>query len=161
MLSQSAQALHKLLTGCATSKSYPPLQVLRLKLLKTQDSAVTSPTAALAGAAAAACAADWTCLVWLLQTAPEDVVAGLKAEWQKQQVQEYATWVRPAVELSTVRSKAAAKVCCAVPCCAICCDSCAILRRAVTHSAACCAAYGVVLVAVLSMMSLRTLSFIH
>ena len=62
--------------------------------------------------------------MWLLQTAPEDVVVGLKAQWQKQQVEEFATWVRSAVELSTVRSKTAAKVrhaavlCCAVLCCA-------------------------------------------
>ncbi|KAL0029608.1 hypothetical protein WJX79_007819 [Trebouxia sp. C0005] len=42
--------------------------------------------------------------------APEEVTAGLKAEWQKGQVQEFATWVRPASELNTVRSKAAAKL---------------------------------------------------
>ena len=99
-----------------------------------------SPAAQTSETAAAGIAADWACLSWLLQTAPEDVVKGLKVQWQKQQVPEFITWVRAAAELSTVRSKTAAKVClqcdvlrcsvwdvlcwalqnlrCAVPCCA-------------------------------------------
>lgn len=123
VVSQSAQALNKLLKGCATSKSCPHLNLLRQKLLKSQHWPETSALAQSAdAAAAAACAADWACLIWLLQTAPEDVVKGLKAQWQKQQVPEFTTWVRPAAELSAVRSKSAAKVCCAMPCCAaLCC----------------------------------------
>ena len=122
-MSQSALALHNLLAGCTTSKSYPPVHLLRLNLLRPQDSAETPPAAQSAEAAAAASAADWACLIWLLQTAPEDVVVGLKAQWQQQQVQEFTTWVRSAVELSTVRSKTAAKVrCAALRCAALCCD---------------------------------------
>ena len=63
---------------------------------------------------AAAYAADWTCLLWLLQTAPEEVLDALRAEWREHQALEFALWVRPAAELNAVRSKAAAKVCCAI-----------------------------------------------
>ena len=68
------------------------------------------PAEAAAEATAEAVAADWACLAWLLQSAPGEVVEGLRAAWQKQQLQEFVTWVRPAAELSTARSKAAAKV---------------------------------------------------
>ena len=116
VVSQSAQALSKLLLGCAISNSYSALHLLRLKLLKSQDSHMTAAAAQTKEAAAAAIAADWACLSWLLQTAPEDLVKGLKVQWQKQQVPEFVTWVRPAAELSTVRSKTAAKVCCSMMC---------------------------------------------
>lgn len=59
---------------------------------------------------AAAYAADWACLMWLLQTAPEEVIIALRAKWQEHQAQEFAMWVRPASELNPVRNKAAAKV---------------------------------------------------
>ncbi|KAL0053468.1 hypothetical protein WJX82_006088 [Trebouxia sp. C0006] len=91
-IQQSAEALSRLLITFATSACYPQLQLLRAKLFKSTD------------------ATDWVCLLWLLQKAPEEVTRGLKAEWQKGQVQEFATWVRPASELSAVRSKAAAKL---------------------------------------------------
>ena len=87
-----------------------------MKLLKSADASLSSKPADQslgrpAAAAAEAVAADWVCLLWLLQKAPEEVTRGLRAEWQKGQVQEFATWVRPASELNAVRSKAAAKVC--------------------------------------------------
>ncbi|KAA6422975.1 MAG: hypothetical protein FRX49_06963, partial [Trebouxia sp. A1-2] len=112
---QSAQALSRLLVTFATSLCYPQLQLLRAKLIKSADASLSSKPADQslgrpAAAAAEAVAADWVCLLWLLQKAPEEVTAGLKAEWQKGQVQEFATWVRPASELNTVRSKAAAKL---------------------------------------------------
>ena len=87
----------------ATSPCYPKLQLLKVKLLKTL------PKQAAEGAAAAT-AANWMCLIWLLQNTPEEVAAGLKADWQKHQAQEFASWVRPAAELNAVRSKTAAKV---------------------------------------------------
>ena len=59
---------------------------------------------------AAAYAADWACLIWLLQTAPDEVSSALRLGWRNHQAQEFALWVRPASELSSVRSKAAAKV---------------------------------------------------
>lgn len=59
----------------------------------------------------AAYAADWTCLLWLLQTAPEEVLEALKGTWREHQALEFALWVRPSAELNPVRSKAAAKVC--------------------------------------------------
>ena len=59
---------------------------------------------------AAAYAADWACLIWLLQTAPDVVSSALRLGWRDHQAQEFALWVRPASELSSVRSKAAAKV---------------------------------------------------
>ena len=111
---QSAQALSRLLVTFATSSYYPQLQLLRAKLIKSTDASLSSKLADQslgkpAAAAAEAVAADWVCLLWLLQKAPE-VTRGLKAEWQKEQVEEFATWVRPASELNAVRSKAAAKV---------------------------------------------------
>ncbi len=113
---QSAQALSRLLVTFATSSYYPPLQLLRVKLIKSADTSLPSKLANQslgrpAAAEAEAVAADWACLLWLLQKAPEEVTRGLKAAWQKGQVQEFATWVRPASELNAVRSKAAAKVC--------------------------------------------------
>ena len=79
--------------------------------------------------------------MWLLQTAPEDVVVGLKAQWQKQQVEEFATWVRSAVELSTVRSKTAAKVRhAAVLCCVVLVLRCAVRCSAVRCGAVLCGA---------------------
>ena len=92
-----------MLVRFATSPSYPKLQLLKVKLLK-------SVTKQAAEGAAAAAAADWMCLIWLLQNAPEEVAVGLKADWQKHQAQEFASWVRPAAELNAVRSKTAAKV---------------------------------------------------
>lgn len=59
---------------------------------------------------AAAYAADWACLIWLLQKAPGEVLESLRPKWQEHQAQEFALWVRPASELTAVRSKAAAKV---------------------------------------------------
>ena len=113
---QSAQALSRLLVTFATSQLHPQLQLLRVKLIMSADAKLSSKLADQslgrpAAADAEAAAADWVCLLWLLQKAPEEVTTGLKAEWQKGQVQEFATWVRPASELSAVRSKAAAKVC--------------------------------------------------
>jgi hypothetical protein len=113
---QSAQALSRLLITFATSPSYPQLQLLKVKLIKSPDASLSSKPidqslGRPAAAEADAVAADWVCLLWLLQKAPEEVTGGLKAEWQKGQVQEFAMWVRPASELNTVRSKTAAKVC--------------------------------------------------
>ncbi len=113
---QSAEALSRLLITFATSACYPQLQLLRVKLIKSADASLSSKLADQslgrpAAAAAEAVAADWVCLLWLLQKAPEQVTRGLRAEWQTGQVQEFATWVRPASELNAVRSKAAAKVC--------------------------------------------------
>lgn len=124
VVSQSAQSLSKLLVSFATSKSYSQLQLLRLQLLKSQASPLTPHQAQSAEAAAEAVAADWACLLWLLQTAPDQIVAGLRAEWQRHQLQEFATWVRPAAELSTTRSKTAAKVCLAasLPLTSCCCN---------------------------------------
>ena len=115
-IQQSAEALSRLLITFATSACYPQLQLLRAKLFKSTDASLSSKPVDQslgrpAAAKAEAVAADWVCLLWLLQKAPEEVTRGLKAEWQKGQVQEFATWVRPASELSAVRSKAAAKVC--------------------------------------------------
>ena len=110
VVSQSAQALSKLLISFATSRFYSQLQLLRVQLLKSHDSSPMPLSAQSAEASAEAVAADWACLVWLLQTAPQEVAAGLKAEWQRQQLQEFGTWVRPAAELSIARSKTAAKV---------------------------------------------------
>lgn len=59
---------------------------------------------------AAAYAADWASLIWLLHTAPDEVSSALRLGWKDHQAQEFALWVRPASELSSVRSKAAAKV---------------------------------------------------
>ncbi|KAL0033798.1 hypothetical protein WJX77_005511 [Trebouxia sp. C0004] len=114
-LQQSAQALSRLLITFATSPCYPQLQLLKIKLIKSADASSSSKPidqslGRPAAAKAEAIAADWVCLMWLLQKAPEEVARGLKAEWQKGQVQEFATWVRPASELNAVRSKAAAKL---------------------------------------------------
>ena len=86
-----------------------------------------------AEAAAEAVAADWACLLWLLQTAPDALVTGLRAEWQSHQLQEFATWVRPAAELSTSRSKTAAKVCALLQACASCHIACWIVQRKEAH----------------------------
>lgn len=120
-MQQSAQALRKLLVSYATSQCYPQLQLLRMKLLKkpnpatSQQNQATGNTSGAAAepaaeGAAASVAADWVCLLWLLQKAHGLVAEGLKAEWEQHQIQEFATWVRPASELHAVRSKAAAKV---------------------------------------------------
>ncbi len=115
-MQQSGQALSKLLLSFSTSGCYPQLQLLRLKLLKPSNPAPSSvpknqSAAKASEAAAEAVAADWVCLLWLLQTAPAEVAKALTVEWQKHQMQEFTTWVRPASELHAVRSKAAAKVC--------------------------------------------------
>ena len=112
---QSAKALSNLLVSFVTSHCYPQLQLLKAKLLKGSQAIAPSEQSSQSWsraveAEAEAVAADWVCLLWLLQKAPADVAQGLRAEWQQGQAQEFATWVRPASELNAVRSKAAAKV---------------------------------------------------
>ena len=77
-VNQSAKGLSNLLVSFATSHCYPQLQLLKAKLLKDSHAVLPSEqsnesVSRAVEAEAEAVAADWVCLLWLLQKAPADV----------------------------------------------------------------------------------------